>query len=246
MKKSDRQNEMMLKAAVCVAVIVSLAGCGGAPGGDRIGPTTLAVSPQPTSVPVGGSVTFTAVTTNATVGPVWTLSPNEFGANLGTLSSPTGDTVTYTAPAVPPVYGPLNQPGSSVQGAVTLTVSASDGGFNATNTMFSFFITAPEVTTGIAPATATVALGDSFEFYGDAVGAINNGIAWEVNGVVGGTAATGTIVNQGYYPPDGGDYVWPGTYTAPATVPVTGNTVTITVVSQADTTKSSSAVVTLQ
>jgi hypothetical protein len=247
MKPADLQNEIALKIAVCLAVIASLAGCGGAPGSaNHSGPTTLTVLPEPGSVPVNGTVTFTAVTTNATVGPVWTLSPTLFGGNLGTLSSPVGNTVIYTAPPVPPVYGPLNQPGSSVQGMVILTVSASNNGFDAANTQISFAITAPEVTTGIAPATAIMALGASKEFYGGSIGNPNNGVTWEVNGFTGGTNATGTITNQGYYPAGGGDYVWPGTYTAPAKIPATGNSVTITVVSQADPAKSSSAAVTLQ
>jgi|HubBroStandDraft_5_1064220.scaffolds.fasta_scaffold162644_2 hypothetical protein len=158
-----------------------------------------------------------------------------------------GTTVTYTAPSAPPVFGPAGQNDSSVQGAVTVTVGVfgPSGNLNGPTTTVTFAITTPEVTTGISPATATVALGASEEFCGYAVGNVNNGITWQVDGVAGGSAATGTIVNSGFYPAGGGNYVWPGTYTAPATMPMTGDTVTITAVSQADSTKSSSAVVTL-
>jgi hypothetical protein len=247
MKWIESPATVAVRAALWAAMLVGLAGCGGAPGGNPIQPTTLTVSPQPGAIPVNGSVTFSAVATNATIGPVWTLGPALFGGNgLGTLSSSTGSTVTYSAPASPPIYGPLNQPGSSVQGVVTLSISASDNGFDAANTQMSFTITAPAVTTAIAPATATLALGATQEFFGASVGNANNGIIWQVNGVTGGTAATGTVVNQGYYPSGGGDYVWPGTYTAPTMLPITGNPVTVSVVSQADPTKSSSAVVTLQ
>jgi hypothetical protein len=117
---------------------------------------------------------------------------------------------------------------------------------NGPTATVTFAITASEVTTGITPATATVALGATAEFYGYAVGNVNNGITWQVEGVTGGSAATGTIVNTGYTPTGGGAYVWPGTYTAPATMPLSGNTVTVTAVSLADSTKSSSAAVTLQ
>lgn len=230
--------------AACLAIVAGLEGCG-APTGKGIQPTTLSVSGAPGGIPVNTSVTFTAVLTNATVGPAWTLSPQGF-TDIGTLSSQSGTVVTYTAPPAPPIYGPLGQPGSSNQGIVTLTVSASDFFFYGVTDQISFAITAPEITTGIAPAEATVELGASVEFYGYAVGNANNGITWQVNGVTNGTDETGTIVNQGYYPTGGGDYVWPGTYFAPATMPASGNTVTIKVVSEWDETKSSSAVVTLQ
>jgi hypothetical protein len=129
---------------------------------------------------------------------------------------------------------------------VTVGVLGPGGSLNGPTTTATFAITAPEVTSGIAPATATVALGATEEFYGYAVGNANNGITWQVDGVAGGTAATGTVVNTGYTPTGGGAYVWPGAYTAPTTMPLSGNTVTITAVSQADSTKSSSAVITLQ
>jgi len=244
MKSKITHHETMLKLAVCLAMVASFAGCG-APGGKGILPTTLSVNGAPGGIPVNTSVTFTAVATNATVGPAWTLSPLGF-ADVGTLSSQGGTVVTYTAPPVPPVYGPLGWPGSSEQGIVTLTVSASDFFFYGVTDQITFAITTPEITTGIAPETATMALGSSVEFYGYAVGNANNGITWQVNGVTNGADETGTIVNQGYYPADGGDYVWPGTYFAPATMPTSGNTVTIDVVSLWDETKSSSAVVTLQ
>jgi len=129
---------------------------------------------------------------------------------------------------------------------VAVGVFDPGGSLNGPAVTVTFAITAPEVATGIAPATATIALGTTEEFYGYAVGNVNNGITWQVNGVAGGSAATGTIVNTGYQPTGGGDFVWPGTYTAPATMPMSGNTVTVTAVSQADSTKFSSAVVTLQ
>jgi len=85
----------------------------------------------------------------------------------------------------------------------------------------------------------TVPLGGAQQFNGYAIGNLNNALLAKVNGVVGGSVATGTIAPSpvGFY----GYY----TYTAPATLPMTGSQVTITFVSQADTTKSASAVVTL-
>jgi hypothetical protein len=61
-----------------------------------------------------------------------------------------------------------------------------------------------------------------------------------VNGVTGGSTSTGTIVLTAILGP--GAYL----YTAPATMPMSGNTVTVTVISQADPTKTASSVITLQ
>jgi hypothetical protein len=77
------------------------------------------------------------------------------------------------------------------------------------------------------------------QFYAYAVGGTNNALSFAVDGVVGGSAATGTITNLA-------GNVFGGLYTAPAVLPVTGNTVTITATSLADSTKSASAVVTLR
>ena len=72
-----------------------------------------------------------------------------------------------------------------------------------------------------------------------AVGSTNNAITMQVNGTGGGSSTYGTIapITNGFY----GEY----TYTAPATMPMAGNTVTVTVIPQADPTKSSNMTVTL-
>ncbi len=96
----------------------------------------------------------------------------------------------------------------------------------------SFVITAPSITVGLSPATANVALGSAQQFFGYAVGNINNALTWYVNGFAGGSTTTGTINTA-------------GTYVAPANMPMSGNTVTITVISQADPTKTASSVISL-
>ncbi len=250
MKATKLSCGIVLKAIVVLAIALSLTACGGRGSTTSSGPTTITLSPQPAFVPVNGTVIFTATATNAGSGPIWFLDPGSpgYGTNIGALISGDGTTATYTAPPSPPIYGPSGETDSSEQGTVMVVVGVlgPGGNLNGPTATATFAITAPEVVTGIAPATATIALGATEEFYGYAVGNVNNGITWQVDGVPGGSEATGTIVNTGYYPTNGGDYVWPGTYTAPATMPMTGNTVTVTAVSQADSTKSSSAVVTLQ
>ena len=97
----------------------------------------------------------------------------------------------------------------------------------------TFFITAPTIAVGISPASAGVSLNAAQQFTGYAVGSVNNALTWQVDGVNGGSVAYGTITAAGLY-------------TAPPILPMTGAGVTITVLSQADPTKSASALVNLQ
>jgi len=146
----------------------------------------------------------------------------------------------YTAPAVPPI---VNYGGSNgVQGTVTINASVdypSPGTLlgavaSATET---FVITAPSVVAGFITNAAIVPLGTTYKFQPYAVGAVNRGYILQVNGVTGGSMSTGTVVT---------DATNAGLYTAPAVMPMTGKTITVTVISQADPTKTADATVTLQ
>jgi hypothetical protein len=123
----------------------------------------------------------------------------------------------YTAPPTPPIYTGAGI--SNTQGNVTLYVVFPDFAMTISDTQ-TFVVTAPSVTVGLSPATATVALDASQQFTGYAVGNVNNALTPQVNGVTGGSTATGTIVPALNEP--SGTY----TYTAPAAIPMTGNTVT--------------------
>jgi hypothetical protein len=204
-------------------------------------PATISVSPTPASIPAGTTVTFTAtVSSNAKSDATWTLRDGAYvttSADLGTLGTASGDTITYTAPATPTIYTANS---GITQGTVTIDASVPDPGtFNSAVDEFSFVITAPSVTAGISPTTATVPLGSTLPVYAYAVGSVNNAITMQVAGVTGGAAATGTIALTTNVP---GQY----TYTAPATMPMTGSAVAITVVSTADPTKTATLAVTLQ
>ena len=204
---------------------------------------TVTISPQNSAVPIGGSITLTATVTNSNSPPTWQIVSSPTTGSAGTLSSTVGYTVTYTAPLTTPIYGPLGITDYGAQSEIAITATPSTN-FAGESAVTEISITAPSITTAIAPATADVHLGSTVQFYGYAVGDINRNITFQVNGVTGGTAQTGTITNLGHYLADGSYQYW-GLYTAPGTMPMTGNTVTITVVSQADPTKSSSAIVTL-
>jgi hypothetical protein len=88
------------------------------------------------------------------------------------------------------------------------------------------------VTVRVAPASANVRAGATQSFSATVAGSSNTSVTWQVNGVAGGSAPTGTISSS-------------GAYIAPATVP-SPNTVTVRAVSSADATASGSSAVTLQ
>jgi hypothetical protein len=88
------------------------------------------------------------------------------------------------------------------------------------------------VTVAVAPPSANVRAGATKSFNATVAGSSNTAVTWQVNGVAGGSAATGTISSSGMY-------------TAPATIP-SSNTVTVRAVSSADASATGSSAVTLQ
>jgi hypothetical protein len=226
-----------------LASILFLAACGGSGGSTGLTSTALTIAPQPASVPVNSTVTFTATDSLPSNERYVTWSIICGGGTGGTLSSQTGGapTITYTAPATPPVYAaPCNGIPGGGDGEVVLQATDTGGIIAASTGTVTFPITAPTVTVGLGPPTATVKLGATEQFAGYAIGNVNNALTWQVNGVIGGSAATGTITSAVTTNYQG------GLYTAPAAMPMSGNTVTITMISQADPTKTRTAIVTLQ
>jgi hypothetical protein len=84
----------------------------------------------------------------------------------------------------------------------------------------------------LGPSMSTVNVGGSVQFYVSVTGDPTNAVTWAVNGTNGGSATAGTISATGLY-------------TAPPAVP-SPNPVTVIATSNADTTKSASAAVTVQ
>jgi hypothetical protein len=87
------------------------------------------------------------------------------------------------------------------------------------------------ISVSISPTSASVPVGATQQFTATVLGAKNSAVTWQVNGVAGGNSTIGTISSSGLY-------------TAPAAIPSPA-TVTIEAVSQADSTKSASATVTV-
>lgn len=201
---------------------------------------TVSLSPQIASIPVNSTQVFTTTTTNAPNVPLFDIN----GSLVNTPGGPAGSftpgpnnaegSTTYNSPATPPIYTATQIASGFVQGSVTVTAHVFNNPNNVlswTGTSVTFVITGP-ISAGISPTTASVKLGTTQQFTGYSVGSTNNALIWQVNGVAGGNTANGTITSAGLY-------------TAPASMPITGNAITITAVAQADTTKTASSTVTL-
>jgi hypothetical protein len=229
----------ILSKTFSLAVVASTVALTSCDNGAFSSPLYLAVTitPRPSTVAQSGTVLLTAVVSNNLSLPTWSLLDATATTNAGTLTPVTAqpNSILYTAPPAPPIYN-STVPVAFTQGTVTVQVSVtppSGSTLPVAHDSVTVFITSPTISTGISPTTVSVVLNGMQFFNGYAVGSLNNALTWQVNGVTGGSTATGTVDKTGIY-------------TAPATMPMTGNTVTITAISQADPTKSSSAVITLQ
>ena len=225
-----RSNALAIATISCPLILTS---CGSPYSYQNV---TVTLSPQIASIPVNSTQVFTTTTTNAPNTPVFLINNNFTNTPAGTLT-PAGTaegSITYNAPATPPIYPSAQLVNGLVQGSVILSASVNNDPnkvFSETVASITFVITGP-ISVGLSPATASVKLGGTQQFTGYAVGSINNSLTWQVNGVAGGGTATGSITTTGLY-------------TAPVAMPIIGNTVTVTAVSQADTTKSQSSTITL-
>ncbi len=87
------------------------------------------------------------------------------------------------------------------------------------------------VSLNISPTSASVLLNQQKQFSATVSGSTNTQVSWQVNGVTGGSSAVGAIDANGLY-------------TAPTVLPNPAS-VTISALSQADVTKSASAIATI-
>lgn len=194
-----------------------LPACGGGGRGNLTPAISVAVSPTRATVPVGQIQPFKATVSNTSnTGVTWRVN----GATGGNSSVGTIDTNgVFTAPAAVP--SPPN---------VTVTaVSKADPTRSASATVT--ITGGSPVSVTVTPANVSVAVGHTQTFIATVNNASDTSVTWQVNGVTGGSAPTGTIDTN-------------GGFTAPATVP-SPSTVTVTAVSNADSTKSASAAVTI-
>lgn len=167
-------------------------------------------------VAVGGSFQFAAVVVNTTNETV-TWQVN--GITGGNPNLGTIDTTgLYIAPPVVPTPN-----------AVTITaVSQADTSATATATV----TIESGIHIAVTPTSAFIGTGETFPFSATVTGTTNLAVTWQVNGEVGGDSTNGTISTN-------------GVYKAPVTAPP-NVTITVTAVSQADTSQTASSTVTLE
>lgn len=147
----------------------------------------VTVTPSPVSLLAGGAQVLTASvsgTGNPATGVTWSVNGIAGGnSTVGTIVPNGANTAVYTAPSVPPSPATVNVMATSVadttkSGSASVTITCA-----ATNS-----ITPPSASVGLE---LTQAYSASFCL---AAGAA---VAWDVNGVVGGNSALGTIASTG-------------------------------------------------
>ena len=182
-----------------------------------INPVIVQVAPEVWSLGAGGAEQFTATVQNTSnTGVTWQVNGVAGG------SSDTGTISTSGVYATP----------STVASQFTVTVTAVSQVDPSQSASAQVTVNSLPVSISVSPLTATVNTSSSQPFTATVLNTDNTGVTWQVNGVTGGSAATGTIDSTGLY-------------SAPAAVPSPA-VVTVTAVSQADSTKSASAQVTIQ
>src|SRR3984893_2152461 len=184
---------------------------------------TVSVSPSSLNIQLGKTQQFSAtVTGSSNTGVTWQVAGvNGGNSSVGTISS----SGLYTAPA-----------SSTTPLAVSVT-AVSD--VDATKSASASVIVHGPITVAVTPNPATVETFHSQQFTAQVSGASISSVTWQVNGVSGGSSSVGIVST------DGG-------YTAPSVVPTAANnstrkstTVSVTAISQQDSTAAGSAVVTV-
>ncbi len=171
-----------------------------------------------TTVPVGGSVQFEALVVNtANQNQAVTWEVNGITGGNSTLGT-IDTTGLYVAPATVPSPN-----------AVTIT-AVSQAATSATATATVTIDSGIRVT--VTPSVVFLGTGESLQFLATVTGSTNQAVNWQVNGEAGGDSTVGTVTAQGLYK-------------APPSAPTTGN-ITVTAVSQADTSQSAGAAVNIE
>src|SRR5438876_2127486 len=208
--------------AVGMLVLVVAAGCKSGTAGKLI---SVQIQPATINAVISTTVQFTATVTDTfNQGVTWSV----VGGSANGAISASG---LYTAPATVPTPAQVT----------IMAVSQKDKARTATAVVtVTATATPPVVTVLISPRAPQVANYGTQQFTATVSGVANTGVAWQVNGVTGGSQSLGFISSTGLY-------VAPGRVpTAPdGTGNVTTTTFLVTAVSQADLTASSSAAVTI-
>jgi hypothetical protein len=213
-----------IQFAVCAVLLLACFGCGGGsqtvPGGPNGNPAvSISIAPTTASVSVGATQAFVATVQNTTNSAVtWQVNGVTGGnSTTGTIST----SGLFTAPTSVP----------SPAGVTVTAISQADSTQSASASVTITSSSSVPVSISISPTTASVVVSGTQAFTATVQNSSNTAVTWQVNGVTGGSSATGTISSS-------------GDYTAPSAVPSPA-TVTVTAVSQASPGVSASAVVTI-
>ena len=184
---------------------------------------TVSVSPASVNIQLSKTQQFTAtVTGSSNTGVTWQVAGvNGGNSSVGTISS----SGLYTAP-------------SSATTPLAVSISAVSD-VDATKSASASVVVHGAITVAVSPNSARVQTFHSQQFAAQVSGASTSGVTWQVNGITGGNSSVGTISTEGIY-------------TAPSVVPTSasGNTrktttVSVTAISQQDSTATGSAIVTV-
>jgi hypothetical protein len=180
-----------------------------------LNPITITLSPGTATIGAKATQAFTAIVLYAGNTAVTWYVDEVQGGDINSVGSISASGL-YTAP---------DTVGSPTPHTIKATSQAD------INKSATADITLSPILVAVSPKTATVAISKTKQFTANVQYSDNPGVNWQVNGVDGGDDTNGHISAAGLY-------------TAPATVPSTA-TVTVTVISQADTNRSDSADVTI-
>lgn len=203
------------------AILLFLSSCGGSSAPPP--QISVVVTPASATVSPGAPKQFMATvsgTTNTSV--TWQVNGTAGGnSTLGTINA----TGLYTAPNVIP-------------NPATVTVSAVSAA-NSSDSGSAMVTIAQQVAVTVSPNPISVAIFATQQFTANVNGIPSNAVAWQVNGITGGSQATGFISSSGLF-------------VAPGGVPTTSNgtgvnttPVTVTAVATSNSNSSGSATVTI-
>jgi parallel beta-helix repeat protein len=178
---------------------------------------SVALTPGSVSLPTGGIQSFVATVSGSTNTAVtWMVDGVANGnSTVGTITG-TGDTVTYTAPSASGNHSVAAKSQADTTKSASSAVTVS---------------TTAAVSVALSPGTASLTTGAAKSFVATVSGSTNTAVTWTVDGIANGNSTVGTITGTGTTV----------TYTAPTSA---GNH-SVAAKSQADTTKSASAAVTV-
>jgi uncharacterized protein YjdB len=197
---------------------------------------TVSLSPTAATVALGATTNFSAsVSGSSNTGVTWDVNGTPGGdATVGTIvADPTNpDQATYTAPAVLPMTNPVTVHARSQ--------ADSNAAASASVTLIS------AISVSLDPASATLAVNNRQTFTAQIQNSADSGVTWTVNGVLGGDSTVGQIcvVNSNPCQTVASAAAGSVDYLAPPAVPSL-NPVTLRVTSNADSTKSATASITV-